>query len=214
MRRTSLVSISIIFIASTIYLWSGFWFSLQQQLAEAKELQNFEQSVSKFDPPLELVPAVRPNTVSNTIQIATKKAPEQVKTTTKSVNRLVVKSMNVDTPILEGKSASTLNKGIWHLPGTANPDQIGNVVIAAHRWKWLPSSKKSFYDIDKVKVGDAIELTWNGTLYKYTVINIKTVTPDKIEVLQNTGSAKLTLFSCAPLFSSKYRLVVEAAPLE
>jgi LPXTG-site transpeptidase (sortase) family protein len=82
--------------------------------------------------------------------------------------------------------------------------------IAAHRWKWLPASKKSFYDIDKVKVDDVITMQWNGKTYSYKVSKISTVTPDKVDILQNSEKPKLTLFSCAPLFSSKYRLVVEA----
>ncbi len=219
MKRFIIIIISLIFVASSAYLWRGFWSSYQEQLVAAKELQSFSQTPiipSKYDAPLAIVDSVIVPNQGASVQVAAvkKTTTTKPKAAVKPVNRLVVKSMNVDTPILEGKSGSTLNKGIWHLPGTANPDQIGNVVIAAHRWKWLPTSKKSFYDIDKMKVGDPIELTWNGKVYHYKVTNIKTVTPDKIEVLQNTGVAKLTLFSCAPLFSSKYRLVVEAALLE
>ncbi len=212
MKNLKLFIIIAIFTVTTAYLFQGFMFSFQQQLVEAKEMQNFERSLSKYDPPAVAVPSLEVATQGGTLQIASQKktTPTKAAVAVKSINRLVVKSMNVDTPILEGKTTSTLNKGIWHLPGTANPDQIGNTVIAAHRWKWLPTSHKSFYDIDKVKVGDPIEVTWDGVLYTYKVIRVSTVTPEKVEILQNTGIAKLTLFSCAPLFSSKYRLVVEA----
>ncbi len=208
MKRLVLTISLVVFVASTVYLWKGFWFSYQQELATAKELQSFEQSLSKYDPPVEAVPTV----AGAPVQIAAqKKAPtSNQKSGVQHINKIVVKSMKVDTAILEGKSVSTLNQGVWRLPGTATPDQGGNMVIAAHRWKWLPTSNKSFYDIDKMKVGDMVEVTWNGTLYKYKVSTIKTVTPDKIDILQNTDTAKLTLFSCAPLFSSKYRLVVQA----
>lgn len=208
MKRFILTISLVVFIVSTVYLWKGFWFSYQQELAGAKELQNFEQSLSKYDPPVEAVPSA----AGAPVQIAAqKKSPtSDQKPRVQQTNKIVVKSMKVDTAILEGKSVSTLNQGVWHLPGTATPDQGGNMVIAAHRWKWLPTSNKSFYDIDKVKIGDTVEVTWNGTLYTYKVSTIKTVTPDKIDILQNTDSAKLTLFSCAPLFSSKYRLVVQA----
>jgi len=127
-----------------------------------------------------------------------------------AINTLKVAAMRVNSAVLEGKTSGTLNKGLWHIPGTSTPDKGGNTVISAHRWKWGASSGKSFYDINKVSLGDQIELIWKGKLYVYKVSNIQTVTPDKIEILNNTAQPKLTLFSCAPLFSSKYRLVVEA----
>ena len=127
-----------------------------------------------------------------------------------NVNRLVVGSMSVNAVIHEGQTDKTLSQGLWHIPGTSTPDQGGNTVISAHRWKWLPTSGKSFYDIDKVAVGDTIQLTWKGQDYTYVVSKISTVTPDQVEILNNTAEDKLTLFSCAPLFSSKYRIVVEA----
>ncbi len=131
-----------------------------------------------------------------------------VKTT--DINTLQVASMKVDSRVWEGKTKTALNNGLWRIPGSSTPDKGGNTVIAAHRWKWLPASKKSFYDIDKVKVGDAITMQWAGKTYNYKVSKITTVTPDKVDILKNSEKSKLTLFSCAPLFSTKYRLVVEA----
>lgn len=129
---------------------------------------------------------------------------------TNQINTLQVASMRVDSRIWEGATTATLSNGLWRIPGSSTPDKGGNTVIAAHRWKWLPASKKSFYDIDKVKVDDVITMQWNGKTYSYKVSKISTVTPDKVDILQNSEKPKLTLFSCAPLFSSKYRLVVEA----
>ncbi|MFH0874063.1 MAG: class E sortase [Candidatus Komeilibacteria bacterium] len=126
------------------------------------------------------------------------------------INTLQVAAMKVDSRIWEGAGTATLNKGLWRIPGSSTPDKGGNTVIAAHRWKWLPTSKKSFYDIDKVKVGDQISLQWAGKDYQYKVSKISTVTPDKVDILKNSDQPKLTLFSCTPLFSSKYRLIVEA----
>jgi len=126
------------------------------------------------------------------------------------LNTIQVAAMKVDSQVWEGKGIGTLNKGLWRIPGSSTPDKGGNTVIAAHRWKWLPASKKSFYDIDKVKLGDVITMNWENKTYSYKVSKISTVTPDKVDILQNSDQPKLTLFSCAPLFSTKYRLVVEA----
>ncbi len=132
----------------------------------------------------------------------------------KVANQIVVNSMKVDARIWEGKNSKTLNNGIWRIPGTSTPDKGGNMVLAAHRWKWLPTSKKSFYDIDKVKIGDEVSVTWEGKTYTYKVISTQVVTPDKVSILSNSKKPKLTLFSCTPLFSTKYRLVVEAELVE
>lgn len=153
--------------------------------------------------------AITDNPVNGQVNQADKKVAVNDKAKP-AVNILKVSAMRVNSAVLEGKSSGTLDKGLWRIPGTSTPDKGGNTVISAHRWKWGPSSGKSFYDINKVSVGDQIELTWQGKLYVYKVSNIQTVTPDKVEILSNTAQPKLTLFSCAPLFSSKYRLVVEA----
>lgn len=128
-------------------------------------------------------------------------------------NKISIPQMGVDAELLEGTSLATLNKGIWHLPGTSDPIKGGNMVIAAHRYKWLPPNKKTFWHLDKLKKGDEFTLSWMGTTYRYRVSAISVVTPDKIEVLRNTQHHKLTLFTCTPKFSSKYRLVVEALPV-
>jgi hypothetical protein len=107
MKRFILTISLVVFIVSTVYLWKGFWFSYQQELAGAKELQNFEQSLSKYDPPVEVVPSA----VGTPVQIAAqKKSPtSDQKPRVQQTNKIVVKSMKVDTAILEGKSVSTLN---------------------------------------------------------------------------------------------------------
>lgn len=125
-------------------------------------------------------------------------------------NTITIPRMGVDTELLEGSSESTLHRGLWHLPGTSDPKKGGNMVIAGHRYKWLPPSKKTFWNMDKLKNGDEITVVWEGTKYTYRVSKISTVTPDKVEILKNTSTHKLTLFTCTPKFSSKYRLVVEA----
>jgi len=129
-------------------------------------------------------------------------------------NEITIPKMGVHSTILEGDSVETLNNGIWHIPGTSNPADGGNVVISAHRYKWLPPSTKTFWHIDKLEVGDEIYITWEGKDYTYRVANTEIVTPDRVDILQNTAEHKLTLFSCTPKYTSKYRLVVEAYPVE
>lgn len=145
--------------------------------------------------------------------VVPKTKPTAVTAKPKRPNRLVVSSMGVDSQILEG-DANTLNKGIWHVPGTSSPDKGGNTVISAHRYKWLPPSTKTFWNLDKVKVGDLITVTWNDKDYMYQVKKTEIVKPNRVDILNNTKDPKLTLFSCTPKFTSKNRLIVYAYPVE
>ncbi len=122
---------------------------------------------------------------------------------------LVVPKMGVAAPILEG-GIERLAEGIWLLPGTSTPDQGGNTVITAHRWKYKPPDPRTFYNIDKMKMGDVITLKWQGKKYYYQVFSVFMVTPDQTEILYPTKDPILTLFSCAPLYETTFRQVVKA----
>jgi len=143
----------------------------------------------------------------------TNTAKEQLAPSKVQDNRIVIPKMGVDTEILEGKTADTLWKGVWHMPMGSTPDKNGNTIITAHRYLYRPPSTKTFYLIDKMEIGDQILVYWNGLKYEYKVTGTKIVDPDEVEILHNTPFKQLTLFSCTPLFTSKQRLVVTAEPI-
>ncbi len=196
-------------IVSTALLLLAFILSYQNALAEDND--QIQVMIDQHSLPSQVAEVIRPTTAGE-VQVATVKSVSDKKVTV--TNRLVVPKMKVDGTVLEGKSTKTLNQGLWHIPGTSTPDKGGNMVIAAHRWMLLPQSGKSFYDIENVKAGDEISLTWNGKDYKYKVGSTEYVKPTAVSILQNTPDTQLTLFSCAPLFSTKYRYVVHAQLLE
>ena len=209
MTKRSFTNLALLLVAivSAGYLSIDFVSSYRQQLVEAKSQVAAPAVDEKLGQTEELLQEINFDVTEATgEQAETPDAPTAVA----QVNRMRVSTMSVDAVINEGPTVKTLDKGIWHLPGTSTPDKGGNTVLAAHRWKWGPASGKSFYDIDKVKEGDIITMSWNGKDYRYRVTKISTVNPDQVEILNNSFEAKLTLFSCAPLFSSKYRIVVEA----
>ena len=93
--------------------------------------------------------------------------------------------------IAEGDDRHTLMPAVGHIPGTAMPDQAGNVVLAAHRDTF-------FRPLRKIHKGDAIELTpWNGS-HTYRVESVHVVGPNDIGVLEPTSECKLTLLTCYP----------------
>lgn len=126
-------------------------------------------------------------------------------------NRLVIPSINVDMPIYEGPDQRVLDRGgIWHIPGTSDPVKGGNMVVSGHRWKYLPPSSMTLYLLDKVKIGEPIIVYWRGVEYDYTVRDRKIITPDQVDILNDTPQPQLTIFTCTPLFSTKQRLVLFA----
>ncbi|MFH0873648.1 MAG: class E sortase [Candidatus Komeilibacteria bacterium] len=197
----------VISVVSTAILVLAFIFSYQSVLAENNDLQFLLDNRSKYDAPSQEVTVQRDDS-AGLIRIAAVKSVNIQPVI--AANSLVVPKMKVNSKILEGKTTKTLNQGLWRIPGTSTPDKGGNMVIAAHRWKWLPSSQKSFYDIEKVTVGDQITVTWQGKEYYYQVVKTSYVKPNEVSILANTSEPRLTLFSCAPLFSTKYRYVVQA----
>lgn len=125
------------------------------------------------------------------------------------VNTLVIPEIGVDSPIIEDISASALNEGLWRRPHTSTPEKGGNTVITGHRFLYS-SGPKTFYNLDKLKVGDKFFIFWDGKEYDYEIIDIFTVTPDQIEIEDNTQEPIVTLYTCTPLWSPTHRLVVKA----
>lgn len=127
-------------------------------------------------------------------------------------NTLVIPSINLQAQIHDGAYANTLNKGIWRRPNTDAPDKDGNTVLAGHRFTY--SDPAVFYHLDKVKIGDEIITYWNMQKYIYKVSGIKEVAPTAVEIENSSEKPMLTLYTCTPLWTSKYRLVVIADLIE
>ncbi len=124
-------------------------------------------------------------------------------------NRLVIPSIGVDMPILEGPTQKVLDRGgIWHIPSTSNPVKGGNTVLSGHRWMYLPPSSRTLYLLDKVQLGEPVIVYWQGQEYDYRIGRREVVNPSRVDILDNTTQPQLTIFTCTPLFSTKYRLVL------
>lgn len=124
-------------------------------------------------------------------------------------HRLVIPSMQLDAEVFDGTSIYTLNKGLWHRPNSSTPDAGGNTVIAGHRFTYTNPHGILYY-LDKVKVGDELGLYWNNVRYLYKVSEVKVVEPTAVQIEDNTPDARLTIYTCTPLWSPHDRLVVVA----
>lgn len=124
-------------------------------------------------------------------------------------NKLVIPKIGVDAAILEGDSEAVLDKGIWRRPVGSTPDKGSNTVLTAHRFKYL-SGPNTFYNLDKLALGDTFDVIWSGVTRTYKVSAIHTVTPKQTEIENATDEPIVTLYTCTPLWTSTKRLVVVA----
>lgn len=128
-------------------------------------------------------------------------------------NKVTIPSMLLDAEIYEGPVQDmykVLDKGIWRWPAGSTPDKGSNTVLLGHRFTYT-NPNGVLYHLDKVRIGDTIGLVWNNKKYTYKVVSTVTVPPSATQVVAPTELPKLTIYTCAPLWSPKNRLVVTAS---
>lgn len=125
-------------------------------------------------------------------------------------NTLVIPRMKLQQEIYEG-GEWVLNKGVWHTPNTGSPDSGSNMVLSGHRFTY--GGPAVFYHMDKVRKGDKIVIYWQKQKHEYEVKEIKVVPPTAVDILEQSKEAKLTIYTCTPLWSAANRLVVVAEPM-
>lgn len=108
--------------------------------------------------------------------------------------------------VVQGVDELRLEEGPGHYPGSALPGQPGNLAIAGHRTTWL----HPFYNLQAVRPGDPIIVTFGGERWVYTAQWIKPVSPTDVAVVAPTPGWHLTLTTCNPRFSAAQRLIVRA----
>jgi LPXTG-site transpeptidase (sortase) family protein len=133
-------------------------------------------------------------------------------------NRLVLPTIGVDMAIVEGDDSSVLNLGVWHRPGTGTPGS-GNLVLTGHRvgYAFLPEDVKSstsFYNLDKLKIGDYAIIYWNQVEYDYEIISYEIVDKTATFIEAQDGEEKLTLYTCHPIGQNEKRLVYYGVRVE
>ncbi|MDR1710384.1 MAG: class E sortase [Propionibacteriaceae bacterium] len=117
-------------------------------------------------------------------------------------------------PVYEGTSRAILQRGVGHYPETVLPGEIGNYSMAGHRTTY----GKPFNKIAELKDGDRIIIETVDTYYVYAVTGREIVRPTQVSVVYpvpNDATAEptqalLTMTSCEPMFSSRYRYVIHA----
>ena len=116
--------------------------------------------------------------------------------------------------VVEGVDVEDLKKGPGHIPGTALPGEVGNVVLSGHRTTY----GAPFNRFDELRPGDAVVLETRDMWFTYEVTGSTIVAPTASEVtLPVPGKPTatptrrlLTLTTCNPKYSARTRLIVLA----
>ena len=135
--------------------------------------------------------------------------------------RLIIPKLNVDVPIHFGlqlsEVMSAMNSGVAHYRiagASAYPGEIGNTVITGHSAGDVYSSnpyKYIFSGLERLEEGDLIYVNYQSVRYTYQVTSKKVVEPTDVAALVvDTDVPMLTLVTCTPLGTSRYRLLVFA----
>jgi len=124
----------------------------------------------------------------------------------RSATRLVISSIHVDVPVVEGDDWEQLKKGAGHHIGSADPGERGNCFISGHNDVY----GEIFRHLEDVKVGDEIIVYAGERSYRYFVRATRIVEPDDVSVMYPTSTSILTLLTCYPYMVDSHRLVVIA----
>ncbi|WP_313896661.1 class E sortase [Streptomyces sp. GC420] len=128
--------------------------------------------------------------------------------------------IGLTAPVAQGISrAGVLNKGyVGHYPGTAQPGEPGNFALAGHR----NTHGEPFRYINRLRNGDRIEVETARASFTYVVERTLPQTSPRdtavigsvprSEVRRGYGFGEagyyITLTTCTPEYTSRYRLVV------
>lgn len=139
--------------------------------------------------------------------------PALLKENSEAVGILTVPKLDMELPVVDGAGAEQLARALGAIPGLDEPGQMdGSYAIAGHRSSIFG---QYFNRLDEVEKGDLVQLQTADQPMTFKVYDTKIVKPEQVEVLQpEKGKAKLSLVTCHPENSSKYRLIVEAERVE
>ena len=140
---------------------------------------------------------------------------------------LMIPKLNIEVPITFGSATDVKSMNVAMANGVANfsvrgasakPGEVGNFVVSGHSAGNVygrSDYKFIFSGLTRMEAGDKIYVDYNGVRYTYKVQGSKVVEPTDVQSLvniakDNDGVPMITLITCTPLGTSRYRLLVYA----
>lgn len=133
-------------------------------------------------------------------------------------NRLIIPEIGLDVGIYQGGEDS-LEKGIWNrFPERGTPESGGNFILSGHRFTVGFETNglrrgSPLFNIDRLGVGDKIEVVWKQKQYTYEIKEVFLVKPSAVEIEDPTATPTLTLYTCTLRGSEDGRVVIRAVPV-
>jgi sortase A len=215
-----------------------FWIGAALVVAGMKPLIRMPASVSSPQPSRELVPSPTPTLLQGIPPVASFQtpAPTQLSPSPRPISpvypptRIVIPSASVDAPIIptrwELRKVAGDWRPVWAVPDvpyvgwhqtSASLGQPGNTVLSGHNWP----ENSPFRFLYKVRVGDPVILYSGSLAFTYRVDEVLILAeagqPLKIRLAnaryaQPTDDERVTLITCHPYGSNRFRLIVIARP--
>lgn len=126
---------------------------------------------------------------------------------------LNIPKIGIEVAIKRGVSDEILDTAIGHFDNTSMPGEYGNFAVAGHR---AYTKNKFFSNLDKIEIGDEINILQNRINHKYIVDSIEIVEPDRVDVVESKDMNKkeITLVTCTPKYVGSHRLIVKGTYVE
>ncbi|MDO0933445.1 class E sortase [Streptomyces sp. DG2A-72] len=153
-------------------------------------------------------------------QPAARRAPSAAPDWSQAYAILTIPRLHLRVPVAEGTSKqNVLNKGyVGHYSGTQQPGRAGNFALAGHR----NTHGEPFRYVNRLGRGDEVQVETEDAVYTYAVDRTLAQTSARdTGVIRPVPSSTvrpghgytdpgyyLTLTTCTPEYTSKYRLVV------
>ena len=128
----------------------------------------------------------------------------------RSPTRIVISSISVDWPVVEGDSWDELKQGIGHRVGSVTPGERGNLILSGHDDVY----GEPFRDLEKLEIGKDVLVYAGGTSFRYVIKARRVVAPNDLSVLTSSKNPVITLITCTPyrVDTSRLILIGELAP--
>ncbi|MEG2457988.1 MAG: class D sortase [Bacilli bacterium] len=120
---------------------------------------------------------------------------------------LKIPKIDLKVAVQEGTDDDTLKYAVGHFKETAMPGEVGNFAVAGHR---AYTYNKFFSNLDKVELGDKLDILTSKGEYTYKVTSSEVIKPEQVEVLENEENKEtITLITCTPKYVGSHRLVIK-----
>jgi len=146
------------------------WSVVRRAVFQSRESRGFDGQTRAAPPPSSAAPRPEPGA---------------------SLGRLIIPRLHLRAMVREGTGDDTLDVALGHVPGTALPEQAGNVAIAGHR-------DTLFRCLRNISRDDLIVFQTARGSYTYHVERTAIVAPRDVGVLAAGSYSEITLITCYP----------------